>query len=182
MLEEICQADPSWSCLTLRYFNPVGAHPSAKIGENPNGIPSNLVPFIAQVAAGIRTEALVFGVDYATPDGTGVRDYIHVSDLAKGHLKALNYAKANRGFEAFNLGTSKGHSVLDVIATFESVFNSCIPYRITGRRIGDIAECWADAQKAGRLLNWRAEKELSEMLLDTWRWQTQKLTPTSKCK
>ena len=161
----------------LRYFNPIGAHESGKIGENPNGIPNNLMPYISQVAVGRLKKLRVFGNDYPTPDGTGVRDYIHVVDLAKGHVSALSYAGKNKGVEVFNLGTGIGYSVLDIVKTFERVNQIEIPYEITERRAGDIAECYADASKAEKILGWKAEKSLEDMCRDTYRWQKQKQNP-----
>lgn len=172
ILQDLCQSDPSWSCLALRYFNPVGAHPSAKIGEDPIGAPANLVPLVTQVAAGIRDEVCVFGNDYSTKDGTGIRDYIHVTDLANGHLKALEFIYKNRGFDAINLGTSRGYSVLEIIERLEKIADKKIAYRFAKRRSGDAAECWADAKRAMQFLGWRAQKSLNEMLKDAWRWQT----------
>ncbi|WP_347989650.1 UDP-glucose 4-epimerase GalE [Methylomonas sp. AM2-LC] len=164
-----------WKIGILRYFNPIGAHSSGLIGEDPQGIPNNLMPYLAQVAIGKRDILSVFGNDYPTPDGTGVRDYIHVVDLAQGHIKALQYleAKAESSVvcDAFNLGTGMGYSVLDLINTFQKVNNMQIPYQITARRPGDIATCYADPGLAYEKLNWKAEKSLDEMLADTWHWQ-----------
>ena len=164
-----------WKMAILRYFNPIGAHSSGLIGEDPNGIPNNLMPYIAQVAVGKLKELAVFGNDYPTPDGTGVRDYIHVVDLAKGHIKALQYLMqqtAEIGLcEAFNLGTGTGYSVLDLVQTFEKVNQQPVPYRIAPRRPGDIAECYADPSLSASVLGWQAEKNLDEMLADTWHWQ-----------
>lgn len=171
ILFDLAKSDSRWKIALLRYFNPVGAHPSGLIGEDPSGIPNNLVPFVSQVAVGKLQELRVFGNDYSTPDGTGVRDYIHVVDLAKGHLKALNYLKDNSGCKAINLGTGQGYSVLEVIKTYESVSGRTINYSFADRREGDIAECFALPDLAYQLLNWRAEKPLKEMLEDSWNWQ-----------
>ena len=164
-------ADKSMSVVLLRYFNPIGAHESGLIGEKPNGIPNNLMPYITQTAAGIRKELSVFGNDYPTPDGTGVRDYIHIVDLARGHVAALKYAANHKGTEIFNLGTGKGTSVLELVHAFEQANGIKIPYRIAERRAGDIATCYAGTEKAARMLNWRAEKTLQDMCRDGWRWQ-----------
>ncbi|PLR91240.1 UDP-glucose 4-epimerase GalE [Bacillus sp. T33-2] len=175
MIEEILRdlfvSDNSWSIALLRYFNPIGAHESGRIGEDPNGIPNNLMPFITQVAAGKLNQLKVFGGDYATVDGTGVRDYIHVVDLAIGHLKALAAVQCNLGVEAYNLGTGRGYSVLEVVSAFEKASGKKIPYTIVERRPGDIAECYANPHKAQRILGWTAEKEIDEMCADSWRWQ-----------
>ncbi|MCX7568010.1 UDP-glucose 4-epimerase GalE [Sulfitobacter sp. F26169L] len=162
-------ANPQTAVTVLRYFNPVGAHGSARIGEDPQGIPNNLMPFIAQVAVGRRDRLMVFGDDYDTPDGTGVRDYIHVSDLARAHVAALGAAQT--GTEVFNIGTGTGYSVLDMIGAFEKAAGCSIPYRITGRRAGDIAAMQADASRAADLLGWRAELGLAQMCASTWHWQ-----------
>jgi len=176
MIEQIlldtAAADKDMSVVLLRYFNPIGAHESGMIGEKPNGIPNNLMPYITQVAAGIRERLSVFGDDYPTPDGTGVRDYIHVVDLAKGHVAALEYALSSTGTQAVNLGTGRGYSVLDVVRAFEKANGVRVPYVIAPRRPGDIAVCYADASKAERLLGWRAERTLEDMCRDSWRWQT----------
>jgi len=156
----------------LRYFNPVGAHRSGHIGENPNGIPDNLMPFIAQVAVGKRPRLRVFGDDYDTPDGTGVRDYIHVTDLAKGHLKALERLSANPGVVTYNLGTGRGYSVLEMVRAFERASGRSIPFDIVGRRPGDIAICYADPGLAKVELDWTADLGVEEMVRDTWRWQS----------
>ncbi len=170
-------ADTPWKIAILRYFNPVGAHTSGLIGENPNGIPNNLMPYISQVAVGKLSELLVFGNDYDTPDGTGVRDYIHVMDLAKGHVHALDALFTedyDQGYcRAYNLGTGKGFSVLDMIKTFEQVTGKTVPYKFAPRRAGDIATCYADPTLAQQALGWRAEKKLEQMMIDTWRWQSQ---------
>lgn len=171
VLEDIYVSDHDWKVILLRYFNPIGAHKSGLIGEDPKGIPNNLVPYVAQVAIGKLECVGVFGNDYDTPDGTGVRDYIHVVDLAKGHVAALSYAEKNAGVEVFNLGTGHGYSVLDLVKTFERVNQVKIPYDIVERRAGDIAECYADASKAERVLGWKAEKTLEDMCRDSWRWQ-----------
>ena len=176
MIEEIlksaCQADPELSVVLLRYFNPIGAHPSGLIGENPNGIPNNLMPFITQVAIGRREKLTVFGNDYDTPDGTGVRDYIHVVDLAEGHLCALRYAQTHTGCEIFNLGTGHGVSVLELVNTFSSVNHVPVPYEIGPRRAGDLATVYADVAKAKKVLGWEAKKTLADMCRDSWNWQT----------
>ena len=171
VLTDIQKADPERNDMLLRYFNPIGAHKSGTIGENPNGIPNNLMPYITQTAAGIRKELSVFGNDYPTPDGTGVRDYIHIVDLARGHVAALKYAADHKGTEIFNLGTGKGTSVLELVHAFEQANGIKIPYRIAERRAGDIAICYAGTEKAARMLNWRAEKTLQDMCRDGWRWQ-----------
>ena len=168
MLRDIAVADPQWRICLLRYFNPIGAHESGLIGEDPNGIPNNLLPYVAQVAAGKLKELTVFGDDYDTPDGTGVRDYIHVVDLALGHLAALEYVKAHTGAEAVNLGTGKGTSVLEIVRAFERACGHEIPYCIAARRPGDIAECYAGTGKAERLLGWRAQRNIDDMCRDGW--------------
>ena len=170
ILEDIYKSDNEWSVILLRYFNPIGAHESGKIGENPNGIPNNLLPYINFVAVGKLDHLNVFGNDYPTPDGTGVRDYIHVVDLALGHLKALEKARKMTGVEAYNLGTGKGYSVLDIVKTFERVNNVEIKYEITDRRPGDIAECYADPTKAKEELGWEATRDLDQMCADGWRY------------
>ncbi|MBQ3866139.1 MAG: UDP-glucose 4-epimerase GalE, partial [Clostridia bacterium] len=179
MLEQILAdqavADPEWSVVLLRYFNPIGAHASGLIGEKPSGIPNNLFPYIAKVATGDLPRLNVFGDDYDTPDGTGVRDYIHVVDLAQGHLKALEYAFAHKGTEAVNLGTGKGTSVLELVRAFEKASGITIPYVVTPRRAGDIATCYADTEKAAKLLGWRAALGVDEMCRDGWHYiQVQK--------
>ena len=171
ILQDVTKTDPELSVVLLRYFNPIGAHESGTIGENPNGIPNNLMPYITQVAVGKLKELGVFGNDYPTPDGTGVRDYIHVVDLAKGHVKAIDYADAHKGTEIFNLGTGVGYSVLDIVKTFSKVNNVEIPYQIKPRRAGDIAECYADPTQAKEVLGWTAEKTLEDMCRDSWNWQ-----------
>jgi UDP-glucose 4-epimerase len=175
MIEEILRdvaAVQSWNVALLRYFNPVGAHASGQIGEDPNGIPNNLVPFIAQVAVGKLPELAVFGNDYATHDGTGVRDYIHVTDLALGHLKALEKLALNPGVVTYNLGTGRGYSVLEVVVAFEQACGRKIPYRIVSRRPGDVASSYADPTKAKRELGWSATRGIAEMCADVWRWQS----------
>ena len=175
MIEEILRdvaAVQSWNVALLRYFNPVGAHASGQIGEDPNGIPNNLVPFIAQVAVGKLPELAVFGNDYATHDGTGVRDYIHVTDLALGHLKALEKLALNPGVVTYNLGTGRGYSVLEVVVAFEQACGRKIPYRIVSRRPGDVASSYADPTKAKRELGWSATRGIAEMCADAWRWQS----------
>jgi UDP-glucose 4-epimerase len=176
MIEEILRdlyvSDNGWSISLLRYFNPFGAHPSSLIGEDPNGIPNNLMPYVTQVAVGKLKELRIFGNDYPTPDGTGVRDYIHVMDLAEGHLKALDKVMAETGVEAYNLGTGTGYSVLEMIASFEKVSGRKIPYNVVERRPGDIATCYADPTKAKEGLGWVAKKGLEEMCADSWRWQS----------
>jgi len=171
ILRDLYVADPSWNVALLRYFNPVGAHPSGRIGEDPNGIPNNLVPYIAQVAVGRLRQLSVFGGDYPTPDGTGVRDYIHVVDLAIGHIKALEKLRQKPGVVAYNLGTGQGCSVLEVVAAFERASGRKIPYQIVARRPGDVALTYADPSKANQELGWRAERGLDEMCADVWRWQ-----------
>ena len=156
----------------LRYFNPIGAHESGLIGEDPRGIPNNLMPYITQVAIGRREKLSVYGNDYDTPDGTGVRDYIHVVDLAKGHVAAVKYACGNTGCEVFNLGTGTGYSVLDMVHTFCRVNNVKVPYEIAARRPGDIATCYADPSKSARVLGWKAEHTLADMCRDSWNWQS----------
>ncbi len=172
ILTDIYKADTEWNIILLRYFNPIGAHKSGRIGENPNGIPNNLMPYITQVAVG-RLKCLgVFGNDYPTPDGTGVRDYIHVVDLASGHVKAIEKISTNPGLKVYNLGTGKGYSVLDIVKNFEKASGVKIPYEIKPRRAGDIAECYADASKAKEELGWEAKYGILEMCEDSWRWQS----------
>ena len=170
MLEDLVAADSRWSVTLLRYFNPIGAHPSGKMGEDPLGIPNNLMPFIAQVAVGRRDELTIFGDDYPTRDGTCERDYLHVVDLAVGHLKALE-ARHESGVAIFNLGTGQGVSVLDMVDSFVRVNNVPVPYSVGPRRAGDLPAFWADASKARDQLGWVAEKTLDDMMADTWRWQ-----------
>ena len=171
ILRDAAAADDSMRVVLLRYFNPIGAHESGLIGEKPNGIPNNLMPYITQVAAGIRDHLNVFGNDYPTPDGTGVRDYIHVVDLAEGHLRALEYAEGHTGCEVFNLGTGVGYSVLDVVHAFEKANDLRIPLEFAPRREGDLPAYWADASKALRVLGWKTRRGLEEMCRDSWRWQ-----------
>ena len=171
ILRDVYVSDNDWSIALLRYFNPIGAHESGRIGEDPNGIPNNLMPYITQVAIGKRERLNVFGDDYDTHDGTGVRDYIHVVDLAKGHLKALEKVMATKGVEAYNLGTGVGYSVLDVVKNFEKATGKKVPYIITSRRPGDINKCYADPTKAFKELGWKAEKTLEDMCKDAWNWQ-----------
>jgi UDP-glucose 4-epimerase len=176
MIEEILRdlsvSDPAWSIVLLRYFNPIGAHESGLIGEDPNGIPNNLLPYIAQVAVGRLKQLNVYGSDYSTVDGTGVRDYIHVTDLALGHCRALDFAERTTGIEAINLGTGCGYSVLEILHAFEKACGRPIPYRLTDRRPGDIAACFADPTKASTLLHWEAKRGIAQMCEDTWRWQS----------
>ncbi|CAK1591131.1 unnamed protein product [Parnassius mnemosyne] len=174
IMKDICRSDKKWMVISLRYFNPVGAHHSGRIGEDPSGIPNNLMPFIAQVAVGRLKELLVFGNDYPTADGTGVRDYIHVEDLAEGHVKAIKlfHQPGFSGFHAVNLGTGTGYSVLQMVKAFEVACGRQIPYKIVGRRDGDIAANYADVSLSHRLLGWRAIKTLEDMCADTWRWQS----------
>jgi UDP-glucose 4-epimerase len=172
MLRDIGHADPRWRVALLRYFNPVGAHASGLIGEDPRGIPNNLMPYVAQVAVGRRAELSVFGGDYATADGTGVRDYIHVVDLARGHLAALAKLDTLAGVVPVNLGTGQGYSVLDIVAAFEQACGRPVPYRIVDRRPGDVAACYADPRRARELLGWTAEHNIAAMCADAWRWQS----------
>ena len=172
ILRDVAKAEPRWGIVLLRYFNPVGAHASGSMGEDPNGIPNNLLPFISQVAIGRLSQLSVFGNDYATPDGTGVRDYIHVVDLAIGHIKAIERIKRERGVLTYNLGTGQGYSVLEMINAFELASGKKIAYQIVARRPGDIAECWADPAYAANDLGWKAERTLQDMMQDTWRWQS----------
>ena len=172
ILRDLHRADPTWRIGLLRYFNPVGAHPSGRIGEDPGGIPNNLMPYIAQVAVGTLGELAVFGGDYPTPDGTGVRDYIHVVDLALGHLRALEKLVDTPGVLTCNLGTGRGYSVLDMVRAFEAACGRAIPFRIVDRRSGDIAQCYADPSLARQELGWQATRDLGEMCADSWRWQS----------
>ncbi len=174
ILSDLAVSDPEWSVVLLRYFNPIGAHPSGIIGENPSGIPNNLFPYIARVAAGILPCLSVFGNDYDTPDGTGVRDYIHVVDLAKGHLKALEYAAKHKGSEAINLGTSQGTSVLELVAAFEKASGVKVNYKIVDRRPGDIGSCYANTEKADRLLGWKAQYTIEDMCRHGWAYMNKK--------
>ena len=171
ILQSLAAADENWSICLLRYFNPIGAHESGRIGEDPRGIPNNLMPYITQVAVGRREKLSVYGNDYDTPDGTGVRDYIHVMDLAAGHVSAVDYVTKNTGCEAFNLGTGTGYSVLDMVRTFREINQVELPYVIAPRRPGDIATCYADPAKSARVLGWKAEKSLADMCRDAWNWQ-----------
>ncbi|MBD5158731.1 MAG: UDP-glucose 4-epimerase GalE [Ruminococcus sp.] len=175
ILQDICVADSDFSAVALRYFNPIGAHKSGLLGEDPNGIPNNLVPYIAQVASGKLEQLSVFGDDYDTPDGTGVRDYIHVMDLAEGHVCAIDYAMKNKGFEPVNLGTGKGSSVLEVVSAYEKACGKPIPKKITERRAGDIATCYADATKAKKVFGWEAKSDILQMCVDSWNFT--KLNP-----
>ena len=168
ILEDVCVSDDDWSVMLLRYFNPIGAHKSGLLGEVPNGIPNNLVPYIARVANGTLEYLRVFGNDYPTPDGTGVRDYIHVCDLAEGHIGAVKYALEHKGVEHVNLGTGKGYSVLDVLHAYEKACGKELPYKILDRRPGDIAECYADPSKAKKLFGWSAKYDIDEMCEDSW--------------
>lgn len=171
ILSDLHHSDPEWNIAILRYFNPVGAHESGRIGEDPGGIPNNLMPFVSRVAVGRLGHLNVFGNDYNTPDGTGVRDYIHVTDLAEGHIRVLDPICNGCGLAVYSLGTGKGASVLEMIRAFENACDKPIPYRITARRPGDIAACWADPSKAEKELSWKAVKSLEDMCADTWRWQ-----------
>ena len=171
ILQDVCKADPSLNVALLRYFNPIGAHKSGLIGEDPNGIPNNLMPFVCQTAAGIRKELQVFGDDYDTPDGTGVRDYIHVTDLISGHIAALKKLETKPGCIIHNLGTGNGTSVLEMVHRFEAVNGVSVPYRIVARRPGDVASCYADPSKAFEELGWKAVKTLDDMVRDSWMWQ-----------
>lgn len=171
ILQDLAVSDSGWSVAILRYFNPAGAHESGLIGEDPNGIPNNLLPYITQVAVGKLEKLAIFGSDYPTHDGTGVRDYIHVADLAQGHLAALNFIQDKTGAHIWNLGTGKGYSVLDIVKAFEEATAVSIPYTLSPRRAGDIAECWSDPGKASRELGWTARRGLSQMMSDSWRWQ-----------
>ncbi len=173
ILKDAAAADPSLSIVLLRYFNPIGAHPSGMIGEHPNGIPNNLFPYITQVAAGKLPYLSIFGNDYPTPDGTGIRDYIHVTDLAEGHVAALEYTTTHDGIDVFNLGSGSGYSVLEMLEAFVRVNGVSVDYKIAPRRPGDIAVCYADISKAERILNWHPQKTLEDMCRDSWRWQKQ---------
>jgi UDP-glucose 4-epimerase len=173
ILRDLQVSDPAWSCILLRYFNPVGAHPSGRIGEDPNGIPNNLMPYVAQVAVGKHPRLRVFGNDYPTPDGTGVRDYIHVVDLARGHVAALDKLTQHPGALVYNLGTGRGYSVLEMVAAFEQASGRPVPYEIVARRPGDIATCYADPAKAREELGWQTQFGLEAMVTDAWRWQSQ---------
>lgn len=171
ILTDAAKADPDLTVILLRYFNPIGAHESGRIGEDPTGIPNNLMPYVTQVAVGRRDHLTIFGDDYDTPDGTCLRDYIHVMDLADGHVKAVEYAAQHKGIEIFNLGTGKPYSVLDIVHAFEAANDIAIPYEIGARRAGDLPSCYADASKAARVLGWRAKRDLTDMCRDAWRWQ-----------
>ncbi|MBD1576605.1 MULTISPECIES: UDP-glucose 4-epimerase GalE [Vibrio] len=171
-LTDFQKVNPDWSITLLRYFNPVGSHPSGRLGEDPQGIPNNLMPFVSQVAVGRREFLSVFGSDYPTVDGTGVRDYIHVMDLSDGHLAALNHVGKKAGLHIYNLGTGNGNSVLEMVAAFEKASGKPVPYKLVERRPGDIAECWADPAKAKADLKWQATRTLDDMTQDTWRWQS----------
>lgn len=172
ILTDLQLAYPQWSVALLRYFNPVGAHPSGDMGEDPRGIPNNLMPYIAQVAVGRRESLAVFGNDYPTPDGTGIRDYIHVMDLADGHIAAMSRLSGKPGVHVYNLGAGEGHSVLEVVRAFSQACGKSLNYHISPRRAGDIPACWADASKAERDLNWRVKRNLQDMVADAWRWQS----------
>lgn len=173
ILEDLCKADSEWNVTLLRYFNPIGAHKSGRIGENPNGIPNNLMPYITQVAIGKREFLSVYGDDYDTHDGTGVRDYIHVVDLAEGHVKAVdNILEGGKGVQVFNLGTGVGYSVLDIVKAFNKAYGKELPYKIAPRRAGDIATCYSDPTKAKEVLGWTAKRGIEEMCEDSWRWQS----------
>ncbi len=172
MLRDLSKSNGGWNITLLRYFNPVGAHPSGLIGEDPSGIPNNLVPYISKVAVGSLEHLGIFGDDYETKDGTGVRDYIHVVDLARGHVNAIERIKNNRGIVTLNLGTGKGYSVMEMIRAFEKVSGKEIPFTIKARREGDVAECYSDPARASRLIGWSAEYGLQEMIEDSWRWQS----------
>ncbi len=171
VLRDLSVAEPAWSIALLRYFNPVGAHPSGLIGEDPTGVPNNLMPFVSRVAAGLLPRVQVFGGDYPTPDGTGVRDYVHVVDVAEGHVVALERLAGKPGVHTYNLGTGSGSSVLDVIRAFEEASGKPVPYEIVDRRPGDVAESWADVSRIESDLGWRAERDLATMCSDAWRWQ-----------
>ena len=171
ILRDLSASDKWWNIAILRYFNPIGAHESGIIGEDPSGVPSNIMPYITEVAIGELKEVSVFGDDYDTVDGTGVRDYVHVVDIAKGHIKALDMLKDNPGLVTYNLGTGTGYSVIELIETFKKVSGADIPYKIVGRRAGDVAVCYADSSKANKELNWTAERGLEEMCRDSWTWQ-----------
>ncbi len=172
VLADLCNSDSEWSAVPLRYFNPIGAHPSGQMGEDPKGIPNNLMPYITKVAVGELDTLQIFGNDYDTPDGTGVRDYIHVMDLANGHVKALEYLKDHTGYQAINLGAGKGYSVVDIINAFEAVNGVTIKHKFSPRRDGDLAAYWADASLAKSLLNWQTQLEVEDMVRDSWAWQS----------
>lgn len=172
ILRDLCAADPRWTCVLLRYFNPIGAHPSGRIGEDPRGLPNNLMPYVMQVAVGRLAELSVYGNDYPTPDGTGVRDYIHVVDLALGHLAALDRLDGLQGCVPVNLGTGRGYSVLEMVAAAAKASGRPVPYRVVARRPGDVATCFADPARASQLLGWQARRGIDEMCADHWRWQS----------
>ncbi|MDR7098308.1 UDP-glucose 4-epimerase [Lysobacter niabensis] len=172
LIRDLCVADPRFNAMLLRYFNPVGAHPSGRLGEDPAGIPNNLMPYISQVAIGRRAKLSVFGGNYPTPDGTGVRDYIHVMDLAEAHVHAVERLRPGQGCQALNLGTGRGVSVLELVRAFEWASGRTVPYAIVDRRPGDVAECWADPSRAAEVLGWRAQYDVRRMCEDAWRWQT----------
>jgi UDP-glucose 4-epimerase len=172
ILTDIYNSDNKWSIVLLRYFNPFGAHPSGRLGEDPNGIPNNLMPYVTQVAVGKLEQLNIYGNDYPTSDGTGVRDYIHVVDLAEGHIKALESAMNTNSVESYNLGTGKGYSVLEMVSAFERISDRKIPFKFIERRPGDVAICYADPSKAKRELSWYAKKSLQDMCIDSWRWQS----------
>ena len=174
ILKDLCTSDSDWSVVLLRYFNPIGAHESGRIGENPSGIPNNLMPYITRVASGKLEKLHVYGSDYPTPDGTGIRDYVHIVDLALGHIKAFEYAEQHKGAEAFNLGTGKGCSVLEMVAAFEKATGIKIPYVIDERRPGDLAVCYADTTKAKKILGWQAQFGIEKMCKDSWRFESQR--------
>ncbi|MEH3087852.1 MAG: UDP-glucose 4-epimerase GalE [Xylophilus ampelinus] len=176
MLEDVAASDPAWRIARLRYFNPVGAHESGTLGEEPQGVPNNLAPYVTQVAAGQRPRLQVFGDDYPTPDGTGVRDYIHVMDLAEGHVAALRHLEGHPGVHTFNLGTGRGTSVLELVRSFEEASGRTIPYDIVPRRAGDVGECWADPARAREVLGWTARRGIAQMCADAWRWQQHRAT------
>jgi UDP-glucose 4-epimerase len=173
LIGDLCTSHPRFTALLLRYFNPVGAHHSGDIGEDPNGIPNNLMPFVAQVAVGRRKRLRVFGGDYPTRDGTGIRDYVHVMDLARAHVSAVEATETSKGCSAINLGTGRGYSVLEVVKNFENASGRSIPYEIVARRPGDVSELWADPSLAREMLGWEAEFDLQQMCIDAWRWQSQ---------
>jgi len=173
ILQDLYISNPSWNVALLRYFNPVGAHPSGRIGEDPTGIPNNLLPYIAQVAIGRLPELKIFGNDYPTPDGTGIRDYIHVMDLAQGHIKALHKLQEKPGVVIYNLGTNRGYSVLEVLETFESVCGRKVPHKFVARRPGDVAISFADASHANKELNWQCSRNMNDICIDMWHWQSQ---------
>jgi UDP-glucose 4-epimerase len=173
LLRDLAASEPGWSVTLLRYFNPVGGHPSGQLGEDPQGAPNNLMPYIAQVAVGRREHLTVFGADYPTPDGTGVRDYIHVLDLVDGHLAAIEHGHRRPGVRVYNLGTGRGYSVLEALHAFEQASGRRVPYVVAARRAGDVASCWADPSLAARELGWRAERGIEQMCADAWRWQSQ---------